>query len=160
MWLENLFVKDGEEQCKWLATVFWAVWHPRNNVYRHCERQSVSGLISFVKAYYIENSKVEIIVATSINLNGNAWYLSMTNVVKVNFDASFNKHEHSLVSGITFRNGEGYILVACTCPNNFVVDATTVEARAYLQLMILAEELGFRRLVVEGDSLTIVKKVQ
>ncbi|MBA0816560.1 hypothetical protein Gohar_001209 [Gossypium harknessii] len=35
-----------------------------------------------------------------------------------------------------------------------------VEARACLQAVTVAEELGLQRLVVEGDSLTIVKKVQ
>lgn len=43
-------------------------------------------------------------------------------------------------------------------PNNFVSDPTTVEARAYVQTVIVAEELGFQRLVVERDSVTVVKK--
>ncbi|MBA0842338.1 hypothetical protein Goarm_002169 [Gossypium armourianum] len=41
--------------------------------------------------------------------NGNAWCLPMTNVVKVNFDASFNMHDHSSVSEIIFRDSEWYI---------------------------------------------------
>ncbi|MBA0844843.1 hypothetical protein Goarm_023226, partial [Gossypium armourianum] len=57
----------------------------------------------------------------------------MTNVVKVNFDRVFNKQYHSSVSGIIFRDNEEYILAACTYPNNFVSDPTTVEARAYVQ---------------------------
>lgn len=49
-------------------------------------------------------------------------------------------------------------MAACTYPNNFVANPTTTEARACLQAVAVAEELGFRRLVVEGDSLTVVKK--
>lgn len=43
-------------------------------------------------------------------------------------------------------------------PNNFVADATTTEAKACLHAVTVAEELGFQRLVVEGDPLTVVKK--
>ncbi|MBA0603059.1 hypothetical protein Gorai_003219, partial [Gossypium raimondii] len=67
-------------------------------------------------------------------------------------------HEHSSILGIIFRDSGGYILVACTYPNNFVADATTNEARACLHAVTMAEKLGFQMLVVEGDSLTVVKK--
>lgn len=62
------------------------------------------------------------------------------------------------MAGIIFGDSEGHILAACTYPNNFVANPTTTEARACLQAVAVAEELGFRRLVVEGDSLTVVKK--
>ncbi|MBA0845977.1 hypothetical protein Goarm_022190, partial [Gossypium armourianum] len=81
-------------------------------------------------------------------------------MVKGNFDAAYNSYMMSSVSGIIFRDFEGHILVACTYPNTFVADATTVEARACLQTVVVAEELGFRNLVVEGDSLEIIKKIQ
>ncbi|MBA0841390.1 hypothetical protein Goarm_003883 [Gossypium armourianum] len=55
----------------------------------------------------------------------------------------------SLVIGIIFRDFEGHILAAYTYPNTFVADATTVEARACLQTVVVAEGLGFRNLVVE-----------
>lgn len=81
-------------------------------------------------------------------------------MVKINFDASFNRHEHNSVSRIVFRDNEGYILAVCTYSNSFVVDPTTTEVRACLQAVTVAKDLGLWRLVVEGDSLTIVKKIQ
>ncbi|KAG8472839.1 hypothetical protein CXB51_034760 [Gossypium anomalum] len=159
-WLVTLFVNNGEEQYKWLAIIFWAVWQLRNKIYYQGGRQSVFGLVSFIKAYYTETSNVETAIATNIMQNDNAWNPPTMNVVKANFDASFNRQDHSSVAGIIFRDSEGHILAACTYPNKFVADPTTTEARACLQAMIVAEELGFRRLVVEGDSSTVVKKVQ
>ncbi|KAG8472326.1 hypothetical protein CXB51_034252 [Gossypium anomalum] len=38
--------------------------------------------------------------------------------------------------------------------------ATTAEAKACLHAVTVAEELGFQRLVVKGDPLTVVKKVR
>ncbi|KAG8490456.1 hypothetical protein CXB51_013622 [Gossypium anomalum] len=43
---------------------------------------------------------------------------------------------------------------------NCVADVTTVEAKACLQAVSVIEELGFRNLTVERDSLTVIKKSQ
>ncbi|MBA0820328.1 hypothetical protein Gohar_022250, partial [Gossypium harknessii] len=64
-------------------------------------------------------------------------------------------HEYSSISRIVFRDKEGYILAVCTYSNSFVVDPTTAEARACLQTVTVAEDLGLRRLVVEGDSFAV-----
>lgn len=50
-------------------------------------------------------------------------------------------------------------MAPCTYLNNFMADSTTVEVRACLQVVTVAEELGFWGLVVKGDPLTVVKKV-
>ncbi|MBA0722645.1 hypothetical protein Golax_003303, partial [Gossypium laxum] len=39
-------------------------------------------------------------------------------------------------------------------------DQTTVEAKACLQSIIFAEDLGFKRACVEGDVLTAIKKLK
>ncbi|MBA0576708.1 hypothetical protein Golob_027806 [Gossypium lobatum] len=61
--------------------------------------------------------------------------------------------------GILFRDYEGHILVACIYHNTFIAYATTAEAKAWLQAISVVEELGFRNLIVEGDSLTRFKNV-
>ncbi|MBA0611481.1 hypothetical protein Godav_012169 [Gossypium davidsonii] len=58
------------------------------------------------------------------------------------------------------RPSKGEVKLACTYPNEHVANPTTTEARVYLQDLTVAEDLGFRKLVVEGHSLTIVKKAQ
>ncbi|KAK5812958.1 hypothetical protein PVK06_028404 [Gossypium arboreum] len=39
-------------------------------------------------------------------------------------------------------------------------DPTTAEAKVCLQAVIFREEMGFQDLVVEGDTLTIIKKLK
>ncbi|KAK5771807.1 hypothetical protein PVK06_048051 [Gossypium arboreum] len=109
------------------------VWQHRNKIYYQGGRQSVFGLVSFIKAYYTETSNVEAAIATNIMQNDNAWNPPTMNVVKANFDASFDRQDHSSVAGIIFRDSEEHILAACTYPNKFVADTTTTEARACLQ---------------------------
>ncbi|MFQ6623841.1 hypothetical protein Gotur_003890, partial [Gossypium turneri] len=45
-------------------------------------------------------------------------------------------------------------MAAGTYPYENVADSVVAEARVCLSAMILLEELGFREVVVEGDSLT------
>ncbi|MBA0574705.1 hypothetical protein Golob_006991 [Gossypium lobatum] len=61
--------------------------------------------------------------------------------------------------GILFKDCEGHILVACTYHNTFIAYATIAEAKACLQAVSVSDELGFRNLIVEGDSLTRFENV-
>ncbi|MBA0607791.1 hypothetical protein Godav_020055, partial [Gossypium davidsonii] len=107
-----------------------------------------------------EQCKWLIIVFCAVWHYRNKVYHEGLNEVKCNFDAAFNRCMFSSVSGIIFRNNEGYILATCTYSNSFVADATTTEVRDCLQAATVVEELGFRRLVVERDFLTIIKKAR
>ncbi|KAH1031841.1 hypothetical protein J1N35_044015 [Gossypium stocksii] len=48
---------------------------------------------------------------------------------------------------------------ACTHQWQNVRESTTAEAWACLQAVTFAEELGFQDICVEGDTLTVVKKL-
>lgn len=48
----------------------------------------------------------------------------------------------------------------CTYPYSHVADAFMAEARACGMAIQFAQELGFRRVQFEGDSLAIIKKLQ
>lgn len=110
------------------------------------------GLVTFIKAYYSDSTFTESVISTPMNQMNSIWTPPGINEVKCNFDATFNKCMFSSVFRIIFRYSEGHILATCAYPNSFVADATTVEAKTCLQAVTVAEELGFRRLVVEGDS--------
>lgn len=48
----------------------------------------------------------------------------------------------------------------CTYLFEDVVDAFVVEARVCERAMIFASEMGFLRLLLEGDSLSVIKKLK
>ncbi|KAK8626106.1 hypothetical protein V6N13_133758 [Hibiscus sabdariffa] len=50
-------------------------------------------------------------------------------------------------------------MASCTSPQSHVVDAFIAEALACLQAVNCARDLGFSRVIVEGDSLIVIKKV-
>ncbi|MBA0709018.1 hypothetical protein Golax_024091, partial [Gossypium laxum] len=51
-------------------------------------------------------------------------------------------------------------MAACTYPNEHVLNSTMVEAQACLQAVIFTEELGFKKVFVEGDALIVIKRVK
>ncbi|XP_016706908.2 uncharacterized protein [Gossypium hirsutum] len=60
---------------------------------------------------------------------------------------------------ILARNHRGEVIEAVTYLVEGVDDAFVAKARACKRALILAKLKGFRRLIVEGDSLTVIKKL-
>lgn len=91
--------------------------------------------------------------------NSYEWKPPENDTIKINFDASFNQHLRISCSGIIARNKEGLVMAACTFPWENIADPVMVEARACLQAITMAEEMGFQDICVEGDTLTIIHKL-
>ncbi|KAK5786457.1 hypothetical protein PVK06_041094 [Gossypium arboreum] len=64
------------------------------------------------------------------------------------------------IAAVLARNHEGKILGACTYPSQDIVNAFVAEARACERALSFALEMGFQCLQLEGDSLSIIKKLK
>ncbi|MBA0602780.1 hypothetical protein Gorai_002949, partial [Gossypium raimondii] len=62
------------------------------------------------------------------------WGPPVDDVIKINFDASYNQQSCKSSSGIITRNNEGMVVT-------------------------VAEEMGFQDVCVEGDVLTVIRKL-
>ncbi|MBA0712553.1 hypothetical protein Golax_011648 [Gossypium laxum] len=91
--------------------------------------------------------------------NSYVWKLPINDTIKINFDTPFNQHSRRLFSGIIPRNKEGLVMASCTYSWENILDPVMAEARACLQAVTTAEEMGFQDLCVEGDALTIIRKL-
>ncbi|KAG8492969.1 hypothetical protein CXB51_012664 [Gossypium anomalum] len=76
------------------------------------------------------------------------WRLPKLDEIKINFDRAFDKQTFKSGIGIVCRDSKGKIL---NC---------RLEALACLQVVRIDLDLGYRRVVVEGDALSIIKKLQ
>ncbi|KAK5777635.1 uncharacterized protein LOC108481412 [Gossypium arboreum] len=115
--------------------------------------------VEFINAYYAEIKHVSDVTKSRNEINNKAWRPPNDNRIKVNFDAAFKQNQNKSVSGIIARNKEGEVMAACTYPGRNIVDPTIAEARACLQAATMAENLGFQEVEVEGDALTVIKKL-
>ncbi|XP_016670040.1 uncharacterized protein [Gossypium hirsutum] len=88
------------------------------------------------------------------------WRPPGTEVIKINVDAAFQSPVRLAITAALARDSTGEIIGAETYLFANVVDAFVAEARACERALIFAGSMGFRRLIVEGDSLTIIKSIK
>ena len=88
------------------------------------------------------------------------WEPPPANFVKINFDgAVFSKDKFSGV-GAVIRDENGLVLGSCSKHLPQAYSAVEVEALAAATALALAEDLGMQRVILEGDSLVIIKALR
>ncbi|MBA0568547.1 hypothetical protein Golob_006038, partial [Gossypium lobatum] len=80
--------------------------------------------------------------------------------IKINFDAAFQATTSISYSGIIVRNGRSRILSMRAVKNENIPSPFASEALACLQSLKVGRDLGLREVVVEGDSLSVIKKAR
>ncbi|MBA0661864.1 hypothetical protein Goklo_006097, partial [Gossypium klotzschianum] len=81
-------------------------------------------------------------------------------IIKLNFDASFIQEKKLATTTVLARDYRGEIVGADTYLFEEVGDAFVTEARACEKALLFARMRSFRRLIVEGDSLSVIKNVK
>ncbi|MFQ6623752.1 hypothetical protein Gotur_004367 [Gossypium turneri] len=141
--------------CRLVVIVFY-----RNNPYHEGVQHSVQGIVTFVKIYIGEINALDTPSKPMTVMREDRWVPLTRESVKVNSDTAFLKDIYKYVYGILIRNKEGLIMAACTRLNNHVANSFMAEARVCEQVVSFAVDLGFKNVIVEGDSLPIIKKLQ
>ncbi|KAK8972693.1 hypothetical protein V6N11_012888 [Hibiscus sabdariffa] len=80
--------------------------------------------------------------------------------LKVSFDVAFDNINLVSVSRVAIRNHEGSLMAVGAFINSNILDPCITEAKACEQDVELAANLNFHNVVVEGDSLSVIKKLQ
>ncbi|KAL4309243.1 hypothetical protein GQ457_01G013830 [Hibiscus cannabinus] len=142
-----------------LSITYWSVWYARNRLVHEGSACSILKSATFIRALFLELESVQKLPVPVQTTNAVKWVPPHGDIIKMNFDASFNSSLHSSVSGIVSRDSQGLLMAACTYPHTGIADSFAAEAKACERAVIFAVELGFRSVHVEGDSLTIIKKL-
>ncbi|KAK8557023.1 hypothetical protein V6N13_035129 [Hibiscus sabdariffa] len=80
-------------------------------------------------------------------------------VIKCNFDSAYDALSRESMSGFICRDNVGLIMASGVTFHRHVVDTFVAKALACLQATIFAKDLGFAKVVIGGDSLTVIRKV-
>ncbi|KAK9045734.1 hypothetical protein V6N11_051642, partial [Hibiscus sabdariffa] len=134
------------------------VWYARNKVVHEGIAPSVNNTISFVVAFLRENDLLSPQDCLRLSRSRDKWQALIVDVVKLNFDVAYDSHSTKSISGVICRDNEGFILAASSTPHWYVAGPFQDEALACLATVNVARDLGFTRVIVEGDSLTVIKK--
>ncbi|MDV3201810.1 MAG: reverse transcriptase-like protein, partial [Candidatus Phytoplasma australasiaticum] len=87
------------------------------------------------------------------------WCPPPAGYLKINVDAAVRRHQHLVCAGVVVRNAAGDLMGACTLIWHTVTDPSIAEAWACLRGLIFAEDMGYHHVILESDSLTVVKKL-
>ncbi|MBA0699260.1 hypothetical protein Goari_000913, partial [Gossypium aridum] len=100
---------------------------------------TVQEVVSFINAYRLEIDMLEGLLVSKPIPKNVKW-----DMVKINFDASFQQQTNKSCSRFIARNIEGIVMAVCAYPYESVSSSAMAEARACLQVVTLGEELGFK----------------
>ncbi|XP_038997790.1 uncharacterized protein LOC120122757 [Hibiscus syriacus] len=87
------------------------------------------------------------------------WMAPPDSFVKVNFDARFLLAQKKSWTGVIIRDGLGHIMGAYRKETKRITSAFSVEAQAALHAIQFSLELGFGRVIIEGDSKSVINKL-
>ncbi|KAK5825275.1 hypothetical protein PVK06_020089 [Gossypium arboreum] len=159
-WLAKEFVNNIQSMCKKTTIIYRALWHNRIKIYHEGVRKSMHELLAFINTYILETKKLEDIAIPMQNPKVSKWEPPNGENVKANFDASFYQQSNRSISRILIRNKEGLVIATFTHSNKHMIGSTMEKVQACLQSLTFAEELSFRKILVEGDALTIIRKIE
>ncbi|MBA0815699.1 hypothetical protein Gohar_000455 [Gossypium harknessii] len=139
-----------------IKITLWKVYNDFIPTYANLNKRNIPTL---VVCYLHEIDALEAMRTTTCPLMYVIWRLPESGFIKLNFDSSFQAQEKKSISGVIARNEMGLIIGACTYPHFNIANAFVAEVRACEQAVRFAQELGFRRVQIEGDSLMIIKRL-
>ena len=75
---------------------------------------------------------------------------------KINFDGALFQADNCAGIGVVIRNGDGQVMASLSQQIPLPSTVIEVEALAACRALILEQEIGFTRVVLEGDSQTLI----
>ncbi|MFQ6620594.1 hypothetical protein Gotur_000199 [Gossypium turneri] len=149
------YIEVEGRQKRFIVLSLWCLWFHINKLIHEGTKFSMPHLLGFIRGYKRDLGLVrENLCASTAFMRNEVWRPPDYGFVKINFDASFIPGNNFALIAILARNHKGEVIEAVTYLVENVDDAFMAEARACERALILARLKGFRRLIVEGDSLT------
>ncbi|MBA0692894.1 hypothetical protein Goari_010418, partial [Gossypium aridum] len=135
------------------AVSLWALWYKRNKLVNEGLKFEIHEIVGFIQSYGQDLSFIKTKGLTAGMKMKVLWRPPKPGFIKLNFDSSFVRNT------MLAKDSEGLIMGACTHPMVDVADAFVAEARACERALYFVLDMGFKKVVLEGDSLTVIKKL-
>lgn len=87
----------------------------------------------------------------------NHWKPPPSELFKINFDGAVFPHDKKFGIGVVIRDHQGLVIASCSKLVHQELCSEDIEAKAAAWALLFALEVGVKRAVLEGDSLTVIK---
>ncbi|XVF06903.1 hypothetical protein REPUB_Repub06bG0091300 [Reevesia pubescens] len=157
-WLSSSVKRMNQKQIQSLLLTCWALWMSRNRELHGEDRRSLMAIIEFINKYQNELNDVQ--TSPPLDEPGSEWVPPSMNYVKVNFDASMQEQQGRCGIGVVIQNHTGQIMAVGAFKMEHVTTIFLADAIAARKALEFASDLGFSFIILEGDSMCIVKSLQ
>ncbi|KAA3463501.1 reverse transcriptase [Gossypium australe] len=158
-WVIDVFENNSLLVCRTFVCALWGIWTSRNKFIHEGENQSGGQIADFTTNYLkeIDGSKQLLPVRST---HATRWKAPRETCMRINFDAAFNKQNREACSRLVVRNGRAEVICSKAIVNKNIPSTFAAEALACYQAIDLGVQLGLREVEIEGDSRTVIQKIQ
>jgi ribonuclease HI len=162
-WLHDFLSRTTDREQMILTVVFWHLWINRNSTRNGENMRSPHAISEQIKAYAemieLHLFKPATTTRREIDTSMFRWSPPPEGTVLINVDAAIFSSFRRMGIGIVIRNHNGECLVACSELREEVTAPEMAEALAVRRAMSLADEEGFRKLLVVSDCLSVIHRI-
>ncbi|XVF19068.1 hypothetical protein REPUB_Repub11eG0078500 [Reevesia pubescens] len=133
------------------------MWNSRNDEVHNQRNNTPLEVSIFARRFVEEFQQVQEKHDSIISAEVTEWQKPKVNFVKANFDGALNVDEGFGGTRVIIRDEYGLVVSACSRFHNGVWDPKVAECLAMLDAINLAKDMGFQRVIFEGDAAQVVR---
>ena len=159
--MEELLERLNQDEFHLFWTQAWIIWNQRNCLLHGGKLKVPSSLANQVEEYITEFkiAQTRLDVQRSQQPNEDIWQSPPPEEFKLNFDVAVFSDSGRIGYGAIIRNEKGEVMAAMTTPGPMVRTSDEAELLACRRAIEFAVDVGFSRLIVEGDNINVIHAI-
>ncbi|KAH1130818.1 hypothetical protein J1N35_002196 [Gossypium stocksii] len=121
--------------------------------------QSGSQMVGFIRNYIKEIDGLSKCLPVC-HFHTGRWVASKEPFLKIKFDAAFNKNKNMSCLGLVVRNAKAEVFCSKIIIHENIPSSFATEAMARLQALHFRLQLSLRKIGIEGDSRSVIRKLR
>jgi ribonuclease HI len=131
----------------------WYLWWERRKIVHEEKVQKAAQSAQAISVLAINYFRA---LKKDAGIKRHGWEKPKEGCIKLNIDAAFSHEYFSGATGVVLRDDKGMFIAACSCGIEHVGDASTAEARALKDGLVLAGQMGCSKLEVNSDCMEVI----
>lgn len=164
-WMEDCISSLTDGDFSLFVVTCWALWNNQNNHMHSNLIRSPAEIVEFSRQY-VQNFVDAIFHQVLDNVLplptviSRKWSSPPMSWIKMNFDGACFKEEGAVGLGVVARNRNGCFLEGHSLMIGANLDVEASEAMGALDALRLVRQLGYSRVIIEGDSGNIISAIE